>query len=296
MENYTYTSNTQTSIAQEIVEEVLNQNKMQHNLKNLAEICHLLGNKDVLIKEVVQRIKKDESLCIKVLGYANSPIYGFPQRISTVEQAVLILGINNLFSIISKCLVNFIVGENQWIDSVIKKHLLLTAMCAKNIAQKIYNIDSQQHLELEIIGLIHDIGKILILNSKYAKQYRDMLYRYYIQNSISFNILELENNLLKTNHVKVGIEILKKWNMPQKYVSIVENHHQNFEYISLPDDIKKDTAIIITANLFSNIKSFSYSYINQYPNIELIFKYLNIDITTLFGILQNIIRNYFIAE
>ena len=57
-------------------------------------VLELLGDPTVSLAEISRFISQDPVLTSRVLRMVNSPIYGFPGRISSVNQAVLLLGLN----------------------------------------------------------------------------------------------------------------------------------------------------------------------------------------------------------
>lgn len=78
--------------------------------KSDIEILRLLNNKEITFNFISEIINKNHSLAARILAIANSPAYGFPKKISTVEMAISILGIEAVkdlvigFSIINSTL------------------------------------------------------------------------------------------------------------------------------------------------------------------------------------------------
>ena len=96
----------------------------------------------------------------------NSPVYGFPGRISSVNQAVLLLGLNVLRGLLVGVTV-FDLMQQAMIG--LRDHSLGCAIFSRIIAKKKGMKDPE---EIFIFGLLHDIGKmVLVLNfpKEYAK-------------------------------------------------------------------------------------------------------------------------------
>ncbi len=61
--------------------------------KVLNKLLAVIENPRVSLNEISNFISGDPALTIKVLRMVNSPVYGFPGRISSVNQAVILLGL-----------------------------------------------------------------------------------------------------------------------------------------------------------------------------------------------------------
>ena len=68
--------------------------------KVLEEVSKLVERPDTTTEEVAKLISMDQVLSAKVLKMVNSPVYGFPGRISSIQHALVLLGFNILRSII----------------------------------------------------------------------------------------------------------------------------------------------------------------------------------------------------
>ena len=68
--------------------------------KVLDEVSKLVERTDSSTEEVAKLIGMDQVLSAKVLKMVNSPVYGFPGRISSIQHALVLLGFNVLRSII----------------------------------------------------------------------------------------------------------------------------------------------------------------------------------------------------
>ncbi len=59
-----------------------------------TRLIELVSDPTVSLTEISRFISGDPVLATKVLRMVNSPVYGFPGRVSSVNQAVLLLGLN----------------------------------------------------------------------------------------------------------------------------------------------------------------------------------------------------------
>ena len=79
----------------------------------LDEVSKLMEDPDVSTEKVAKCISMDQVLSAKVLKMVNSPIYGFPGRISSVSHALVLLGFNVIRGIIISTSVFDVMVENM---------------------------------------------------------------------------------------------------------------------------------------------------------------------------------------
>ena len=129
----------------------------------LSEVLTLIDPDNSSAKRLADVILKDPMLTARILKVANSPFYGCRQRVNTVDQAVLIIGLNAV-----KCLVLSISIYNQVStqnsinndgNTRLWRHFLETATAAKEIANRIkYDLPEEAY----IAGLLHDFGMLFL--------------------------------------------------------------------------------------------------------------------------------------
>jgi len=230
--------------------------KIKENLEEVASMPHvaakaldLLNKDDVSVIELSKVFELDMVLTGKLLRIVNSAYYGFAKKISSVRQALTILGIENIKSIlISTIAFDIFRKERQssldsnglWI------HSLATATFAQAIAKEM-KLDKPE--EYYIAGLLHDIGKVIliqILNTEFnsvlemAKNNRMTLY-------------DAEEQLLKTNHSEVGYTVACHWKLPKSLASSIRFHHN--VSVSIEDEIvTKMASVVQFADFFCNIQ------------------------------------------
>ena len=66
----------------------------------IQQILSLLENPNSTAKDINEVIKNDQSLTLKTLKLVNSSYYGFPRRIGTVTEAIVVLGFDTVRSLV----------------------------------------------------------------------------------------------------------------------------------------------------------------------------------------------------
>jgi len=124
------------------------------------EILRYCQNTEMDRPGFLKLISSDPMITVQILKIANTSLFNYPQKISSLERALVILGFDLLRDIaISLSVMSIFKDHNyQEYSHEICHHSVLTALSLKVLAQ---NYDSDNKEILYLGGLLHDIGKIL---------------------------------------------------------------------------------------------------------------------------------------
>lgn len=206
--------------------------KLEHILKRVQalpplptsalRVIALTKNPETSVKDLETVIGRDPSLTAGMLRQANSSYYGYARRISSLQEAIVLLGFQvtqglAMASAVAPLLKTDLTGygieqEGLW------KHSMLTAMSAKRLCK-------HKKLPYEDIaftaGLLHDIGKLVI--SIYIQEIGPYLLEKV--NEAKFTYAELEEKVIGYNHATVGGFLAKTWFLPADLISAIAHHH-----------------------------------------------------------------------
>ncbi len=231
----------------------------------VTKVLNLLSNPKISASKIGEVISTDISLSTKTLKIVNSAFYGFPKRISTITQAVVILGFNTIKSAVFGVAV--INAFDKYKRSSILNyndfwaHSVAVGAGARILAKRV----KYENIEEAFIGgIIHDIGK-LILSQFSAKEYQKVMEKV-MEKDISFSFSDIESDIMGFDHSEIGYYLVDKWNFPQNLSSIIRYHHKPEK---APDDTdKKLIAIVNVADTLVNILQIGDSgnyFINDIP-------------------------------
>ncbi|MGK9477072.1 HDOD domain-containing protein [Melioribacter sp. OK-6-Me] len=187
----------------------------------IAEVSQMLDNEMTSASDLCKVISRDQALAAKILAVANSPLYGLPRRVSTIEFAVVIIGFDHIKNILLalSLLDTFKVrNAKDWNHQDYWRHSILTATGAKRIAD---DLRYPRSGEVFTAGLLHDLGLVILY--KYMNYDYKQIIELVENQGLSF--LEAENKILGYTHSHIAEFLLDKWNFPRNIVDAVVNHH-----------------------------------------------------------------------
>jgi len=201
--------------------------------------------------EIAKIIKQSPSLALKILKLANSPYYSGGAQLTTIKEAVVLLGYKTVKSLVLSIAIKDIFNEKQskWFHyKSYWLHSIATAFIAQEIARAL-GFKSEE--EIYSAGLLHDIGKVALLISD-GKNYRKAVSL--IENK-NYSFMKAEREIYDFDHADVSAFLFRYWDLPPSLIRPVNNHHLGTEYLIS----KNDTAsfIIKIANELAHLSGFT---------------------------------------
>jgi putative nucleotidyltransferase with HDIG domain len=184
--------------------------ELMRNLNDEGSGAHVLAEK----------IAQDQALSAKVLRLANSSFYGMQRKVTTIQQAITILGFNSVRALVTAAAVidRYAANKNSSLDfQAFWRHSIGTALCAKALAKKLSL--NQDHAF--ITGLLHDIGRLVIVT--YSAAHYETVVAYRAEHDCY--LFEAEQNVLGFDHMTVGRVMMEHWKFPPAILHAVEHHH-----------------------------------------------------------------------
>ncbi len=207
----------------------MDENRIINNIDDLPvlpeiilKINEVLQNSEVNVDEIAEIIEKDSSLSTKVLRLANSSYYGLASQVDSISRAIIVLGFNTICNVATSVGVSAIFKEqykNIGIDLAgLWLHTLGCAVASKVIISVKNANDAEKAF---VCGILHDIGKIIIAKVFPTEQRK--IFDALIKSKKT--ICEVEEEIIGTNHAKVGFAIGKKWKFPDYILDVIRFHH-----------------------------------------------------------------------
>lgn len=185
----------------------------------------ILGRGDYEVSEIEQVIGADAALAAELLRLANSPFFRGLEPASTLRDAVARLGakeIVNLATLVTQRK-SFQSRDPQLarLMASLWRHSVACAIGAQWLARRCRY--AQLASEAFLAGLLHDIGKLLLL--RVVDQLRSS--RKLGKDGAPFALSnELVLQLLDGLHAEQGFALLERWGLPESYREVVRDHHR----------------------------------------------------------------------
>jgi len=182
----------------------------------LNEVSKLVEDPESSTEQIAKVISMDQVLSAKVLKMVNSPIYGFPGRIGSIQHALVLLGFNVIRGVIISTSVFDIMNESM---AGLWEHSVGAATAAKIVADRAGFKDPE---EFAVAGLLHDLGKVVAaVQMKGLKEELDALVA---EKDLTY--YEAEKQVLGFSHDMIGSWLAVHWNLPVNIKDSLSHHHK----------------------------------------------------------------------
>jgi len=224
----------------------------------VARIAAVVSNPESPVAAVVDALKLDPVVNGKVLKLANSAYVGIPRTISSVKNAVVLLGQKRIYSLVLATTVLSALRAGRDLPFSLYrfwKHSITVAMIAESIAKHLKRYGPIDTEDVFSAGMLHDIGK-LVLGIWDAKALQSC-----VQESIAANVPFYSVEHESTSHTRVGGALCDRWNFPHALKSAVLLHHA-------PDqasEFRRLVSIVHISDVMAHIIGFSTFEREQLP-------------------------------
>lgn len=187
------------------------------------ELSHELRAPDPSIRRVAEIVSKDVAMVAKMLQLVNSAYFGLYSRITTAEQAAIMLGMRTIQAL---ALSTHIFSQFEQsrvrafgIDALMS-HCVATGTLARSITRAERRAQDVADNALTS-GLLHDVGKLVLaanMPDEYAKAIE-------VSKADGISLSQAEHDVLGTGHAEIGGYLLTLWGLPEEIVEATTFHH-----------------------------------------------------------------------
>ena len=243
-------TNTMTMSRQKILKDVLQSRNLPTLPVVASRLITLTSQEDTTLSEIAELISNDMALSAKILKVSNSSFYAFPQKISSINQAVSILGTNAVFSLALSFSFLSMGGDSNKTTFKFKEFWeksLAGAVAARFILEQIPGAGTE---EIFTSALLRNIGK-LILASTLPEPYDQVLNR--LQEYDEKTEIELEEEIIGASHGDIGYAVTRHWGFPQSLLLPIKYHDTPWEYIGDDKEIARIINVVYMAKVLTHI-------------------------------------------
>ena len=166
----------------------------------MLEVSKLLDDPSTGTSRLSKMIGRDQGLATKILSIANSPLYGLPRKVSTIDFAILIIGYQDIKNIVIalSMIESF---KNKTDKNLNQKDFWLHSVVCGNGAKRIAE-DRNIKLSGEafVSGLLHDLG-IPVIHKYFHSSFEEIVKKV---NEKGYSYLDAELETIGYNHQDIG--------------------------------------------------------------------------------------------
>ncbi len=196
--------------------------------------------------ELESLISADKGICSKLLKTSNSAFYGRSGKIKTLRDAITLLGLKNAKNLIlmmsMKDLTISLKGDT--FARYMHEFPVLTALVAFDLCKPAKLLAIRE--EVFLSGLLLKVG-MAVFGYNQIRHYEQLLER---SEQEGTDILELERQVYKIDHIEIGKRLFETWSMPDYLQDVMAGQQFTTSEIDAAGDILRITilASVITKN------------------------------------------------
>jgi putative nucleotidyltransferase with HDIG domain len=188
--------------------------------RTVIKISELLRDQNVSSRKLAEVVGLDPVLAARLLKMANSSLYARNKATTSIEQAITAIGLKSLYDIVmlgamadgfAKEIGTMVHGRMVW------EHSVVVGLLSRQISDI---LDMRGTEEAFLCGLLHDIGKILLLRAE------PELFIRLAQDKAEIELLHDEERAYGLTHAEVGAYVTHKWQLPDVVCGVIMHHHR----------------------------------------------------------------------
>jgi len=208
----------------ERVATVLREIKALPTLPDVAVKLLQLGEKPTTsAADLAKQVERDVALATRVLRLVNSSFFGVRREVTSIQHAVLILGLVHLRSVVLSGAVAEMFDRKGSVGTFSRaefwKHSLAVAAASRAIAARVKVVDPEIAFTA---GLIHDMGKVVVDRYLHPEFVRVVE----LLEEPEMTMCIAENSVLGVSHAEIGHHLAIYWHLPDILLEAVGYHHR----------------------------------------------------------------------
>lgn len=186
-----------------------------------SQAIALVEDPDTTAGKLTDLLGKDTALAARVLKIANSAMFACQREITTLSQAIMVIGFKALKGIIVAATLRQLNRKYGKIEKMIWENSACTAIACHTIARQLkkHYVD-----EAFLLGLLHDLGK-LVLVRQIPNEYQKVV----DAGATGRCFVDIEQDQLGFAHPLIGALVAKKWNFSSESCQVILHHHDPLE-------------------------------------------------------------------
>ncbi len=188
-----------------------------------VKIIQIVENPKSTARDLHEVIRNDPALSARILKVVNSAFYGLPGQISSIDRAIVLLGLSAVKNIAIAASMTHLFNSGPAIEgfsgSEVWKHSISMGVTARLLS----SAQGRPAVEESFLaGIIADLG-LLVERQVFRKQLAEVIAKY---ESTGGKFCEIEEALIGADHQAFGSALAAKWRFPQNLCTTIGYHHK----------------------------------------------------------------------
>ena len=202
------------------------------NLKTLPHLAiklsKMISDDNRTIQEFEEVIKMDPTIVLRLLRLVNSPYYALRQKCTSISDAVIYVGMDNLRNIVIATALKDIYKVNANESVFSRKRLWLhsaaVAICSQMISERIFEKKGENAF---LCGILHDIG-LIVEDQTIPEMFLEVCKTY---DPAVRSITDQELSIIGTDHSAIGSMLANDWKLPEAVKKGIKQHHKIMQQV-----------------------------------------------------------------
>lgn len=212
-----------------------------------SKAISMVENPDTTAGELTDLLSRDTALAARVLKIANSAMFSRQREITTLNQAIMIIGFKALKGIIVAATLRQLNKNFGKLEKLIWENSIATATAATYLCRK---LKKRYHEEIFLLGLLHSLGQIVLLFQKETGSDYKHVMKLVQDKHLDYASAELE--VFGFAHPLIGALVAKKWNFSSETCQVILHYKDPIEGKAPEGELEEKTAIVQLADLVSH--------------------------------------------
>ncbi len=162
-------------------------------------------------------IAQDVGLTGHILKKVNSPLFSRANKITSLSQAISLMGIKRLINLVTAEAVEQMLSSSSGAARVVWESIMEQAQIAVSVTRYVANTNPE---DVYLFGIMHDVGSLI-----FAEQLPNYSYEWVLRASAPASLLDYEQAALQIDHATVGFLLASIWQLPEQFALAIFHHH-----------------------------------------------------------------------
>ena len=182
-----------------------------------AQVLQIAEGDTFSAHELAQAISSDPALTARVLRVANSAYYGFPRRITTIRDAVVLLGFRQVRStLLATSAIRSMLAYDDLDGNTFWRHSITVGLLAQLLARH----EGVHQDEAFTAGVLHNVGRLALVQAR-PEAFRRAIE---LANGRGISLHDAERYVFGFTDAEVGGALARHWRFPGDLADAIAEH------------------------------------------------------------------------